>query len=145
MANFVFIPSEATLSQYADFRLAQIDGQQAQTLKSFYEQIAKTLDFPDYFGHNLDSLDELLNDFDWLDDEKIALYITNADHFLAGENNENKKADLLNILDAAAEDWKWVDDEDEEVTPRQFVVLLQRSEGLQNLMDKEGFDYDLAE
>ena len=144
MANFVFIPSEASLNQYADFRVASIDGLQAQTLKSFYEQIAKELEFPDYFGHNLDSLDELLNDFDWLDDDKIALYIANADHFLAGEKSEEKKADLLNILDAAAEDWKWVDDEAEEVTPRQFVILLQQSNGIQSLMDREGFAYDVV-
>lgn len=145
MANFVFISSENALERYSDFRIARIDGSKATTMKAFYEAIARELAFPDYFGHNLDSLDELLNDFEWLQEDKIALYIYNADAFLSQEKSDEKKADLLNLLDVTAEDWKWVDDEVEETSPKQFLVLFDPSERLRTLLDKEGFAYEKPE
>ena len=144
MANFIFIQSDSDLKRYAEFRIARIDGEKTQTFKQFYEQIARELRFPDYFDFNPESLDELLNDLNWLEDDKIALYITHSDAFLAQEKSEAKKAELLNILDVAAEDWKWVDEEDEGVTPRQLVFLFQPGDALKALLDKEGFAYDRA-
>ncbi|WP_266369283.1 barstar family protein [Tellurirhabdus rosea] len=144
MPNFVFIPSEAVLSQYAGFRIARIDGRQTPTLKAFYEAIAVALDFPDYFGYNLDSLDELLNDFDWLEDEKVVLYIANSDAFLAQEPKEEKIVDLLNILDATAEDWKYVDEEVEEISPMELVIALDPSPRMQDLFDREDFAYQVV-
>ncbi|RRB03657.1 barstar family protein [Larkinella rosea] len=144
MANFRFVQSDSDLKPYADFRMARIDGQKAQTLKQFYEQIARELRFPDHFEFNLESLDEALNDLDWLDDDKIAVYITHSDAFLSQEKSEAKKVELLNILDVAAEDWKWVDEEEEGVTPRQLVILFQPADTLIALFDKEDFAYDRA-
>ncbi|GAB3322783.1 hypothetical protein GCM10027299_18470 [Larkinella ripae] len=141
MANFRFIPSDSELKPYADFRLARIDGQQAQTFKAFYAQIARELRFPDDLGPDLESLDEALNDLEWLDDDKIAVYITNTDAFLSQEKSEAKKVDVLNTLDVAAEDWKWVDEE-EGVSARQFVILFQPGDALVALLDKEDFAYD---
>lgn len=142
MANFRFVQSDSDLKPYAGFYLARIDGQKAQTFKQFFEQIARQLKFPDYFEFNLESFDELLNDLDWLDDDKIAVYITHSDAFLSQERSDAKKAELLNILDVAAEDWKWVDEEEEGVTPRQFVILFQPADALIALLDKEDFAYD---
>lgn len=142
MANFRFVQPDSGLKPYADFRLARIDGQKAQTLKAFYEQIAQALQFPDYFEFNLESLDEALNDLDWLEDDKIAVLITHSDAFLSQEKSEAKKSELLNILDVAAEDWKWVDEEEEDVTPRQLVILFEPSDSLAALLDKEDFAYD---
>ena len=143
MANFRFVASDADLKPYAGFRIARVDGQQAQTLKAFYEQIVRELRFPeDDFEYNLESLDELLNDLDWLEDDKIALHITNSAAFLSQEKSEAKKVELLNILDVAAEDWKWVDEEEEGVTPRQLVILFEPDDALADLFDQEGFAYD---
>jgi RNAse (barnase) inhibitor barstar len=144
MANFRVVQSDSDLKRYAGFRIARIDGQKVQTFKLFFEQIARELKFPDYFEFNLESLDEALNDLDWLDDDKIALYITHSDAFLSQEKSEAKKTELLNMLDVAAEDWKWVDEEEEGVTPRELVILFQPGEALIALLDKEDFAYDQA-
>ncbi|GAB3912511.1 hypothetical protein GCM10028803_55910 [Larkinella knui] len=142
MANFRVVQSDSDLKRYADFRIARIDGQKAQTFKAFYELIARELKFPDYFEFNLESLDELLNDLDWLENDKIALYITHSDAFLSQEKSETKKAELLTILDVAAEDWKWVDEEEEGITPRELVILFQPGDAFMALLDKEEFAYD---
>jgi len=144
MPNFVFISSEAALQSYAGFRIARLDGQQTPTLNAFYEAIAVALDFPDYFGFNLDSLDELLNTFDWLDDRKVLLYIANSEAFLAQEPKEEKIIDLFTILDATAEDWKYVDEETEETAPMQLIVALDASPRMQRLFDREDIAYDLV-
>ncbi|GAB3922825.1 barstar family protein [Larkinella terrae] len=144
MANFRFVSSDSDLKPYADFRLARIDGQQAKTLKQFYEQIARELRFPDEFEFGLESLDDALNDLDWLEEDKIAVYITDTDAFLSQEKSDAKKVDVLNILDAAAEDWKWVDEEEEGVASRQLVILFQPSDSLVALFEKEDFAYDRA-
>jgi len=141
MANFVFLPSSEALTAYKDYRIARIDGSKVPSLKAFYEAIAQALKFPDYFGFNLDSLDELLNDLSWLEEDHILLYISNSEAFLSQEKNAGKKADLLNLLDATAEDWKWVDETEDDLQPRTFVIAFDPSESLQQLLDQEGFAY----
>ena len=44
------------------FSLIRIDAKRCKTLRDFYETVAETLHFPDYFGFNLDSFDEMIND-----------------------------------------------------------------------------------
>lgn len=51
-----------------DFDLIEMES--PTTLREFYELIAKTLEFPDYFGFNLDSFDEMINDLSWMENEK---------------------------------------------------------------------------
>ncbi|RJQ80499.1 barnase inhibitor [Pseudonocardiaceae bacterium YIM PH 21723] len=43
-----------------------LDGQKVRTRQQFYAAIATALDFPEYFGKNLDALHDLLTDLDWL-------------------------------------------------------------------------------
>ncbi len=50
--------------------IAKIDGQKATSMKDFHEQIGEALNFPDYSGKNLDALDEMLNDLEWIDGRK---------------------------------------------------------------------------
>lgn len=113
-----------------DFSVAIIDGKETPTLRSFYEVLAKTLEFPDYFGFNLDSLDELLNDLSWIENEKIAIQIINSDQFLINERNKDKIITLLDLLDATCEDWKWMEpeegltEEDEDYIPKKELVFV---------------------
>lgn len=113
-----------------DFSIAVIDGKEVTTLRHFYEVIAKTLEFPDYFGFNLDSFDELLNDLSWIENEKIAIQIINSESFLAGERNQDKILTLLDLLDATCEDWRWMEpqedisEDDEDYIPKKELVFV---------------------
>lgn len=65
--------------------LAFIDGQKCAVLLHFYEEIAKALNFPDYFMPNFDSLDECINDLSWIEENEIRLLIFNYEDLLFEE------------------------------------------------------------
>jgi RNAse (barnase) inhibitor barstar len=50
-----------------DIRYVFIDGPACLTLADCYQSLQQQLSIPDYFGKNLDALDEVLSDLDWLD------------------------------------------------------------------------------
>ena len=114
-----------------DYGILEIDAKNTSTLREFYEVLAKTMDFPDYFGFNLDSLDELLNDLSWIEDEKIGIYFINSDSFLLKERNETKILTLLDLLDATCEDWKWAEDD-----KKSLLFGFDKSDRIENLLNK---------
>ncbi|AFK03461.1 Barstar (barnase inhibitor) [Emticicia oligotrophica DSM 17448] len=139
MSNFLITNNLDSLQGY---QIITIDGQKAHTLRGFYEEMAKGLQFPEYFGFNLDSFDEMLNDLSWLDQEKIAIYITNSELFVEKERNPDKLPTLLDLLDATCEDWKWVE-EDDDVKKKDLVVVFSPSERITKLLDSQEISYEL--
>lgn len=110
MNNLFITDSPESLDDYS---LIKIDSKSCKTLRDFYETLSATLHFPDYFGFNLDSFDELMNDLSWIEDERILLYFKNSSEFLINERNDAKVKTLLEMLDATCEDWKFMDEEAE--------------------------------
>ncbi len=111
MNNLIITDSPELLDDYA---LIDIDAKKCRSLREFYETLAEKLHFPDYFGFNMDSFDEMMNDLSWIEDERILLYFKNSAEFLINERNDDKVNTLLDLLDATCEDWKWMEDEVEE-------------------------------
>ncbi|RYF72898.1 MAG: barnase inhibitor [Cytophagaceae bacterium] len=142
-ANFILSSSEPALAErFPDHFIAHIDGSKARTLRQFYDQIADVLEFPD-FGNNLDALNDALNDLQWLEDEKIVLYFTNTAQLISQERDPKKMASVLAILEATAEDWKWMaDDETDVADKKEFSVVFETSPRIQSLMDQEGIAFE---
>lgn len=138
MPNFFIINN---LEQIKNYHIVEIDGLKAHTLRGFYEEIAKGLDFPEYFGFNLDSLDEMLNDLSWVEQEKIAIYISNSEHFVEKERNPDKLPTLLDLLDATCEDWEWID-EDGDFPKKELIIAFSPSERIIKLLDNQEISYE---
>lgn len=66
------------VTETSDTFLASIDGAAIDNMNDFYKAIAKALHFPDYFGENLDALEEMLYDMDWIDHDYTLLMIQNS-------------------------------------------------------------------
>lgn len=81
----------------ADIYLSEINGERCPTLVDFYKQIQIALQIPDYFGHNLDALEEVLSDLEWIEQSSILLLIKGIDAFLVNESEETK-LELLQLL-----------------------------------------------
>jgi hypothetical protein len=138
--NVLISQSERELeAHFADSFIAHIDGSKTLTLRQFYEAMAELLEIPD-FGFNLDALNDSLNDLQWLEDERIVLYLTNTNDLVSKERDPAKMTSLLNILDATAEDWKWVD-EDEDLDRKEIIIVFEDSPRIRKLLDKESIDY----
>jgi hypothetical protein len=61
------------------------------------------LEFPDYFGHNWDALEECLADLDWLPAKGYVLLFTDAELILP--DDEEEFATFLEVLNDAGEAW----------------------------------------
>lgn len=139
--NVLISQSESELeTRFADDFIAHIDGQKAVTLRQFYETIADLLEIPD-FGFNLDALNDSLNDLQWLEDERIILYFTHTNEFISKERDPAKLGSVLSILDATAEDWKWVDD-DELADSKEIIIIFEDSQRIRKLLDQENINYN---
>lgn len=147
MKNTHFFLAKAGLSlqeQLGPGRFAVINGSKTATLKAFYEQIGLALDFPDYYAPNLDSLDELLNDLDWIEETRVVIKVENTTEWLIKEKSEEKILALIDLLDATAEEWKWMDEEDaeEEVVKKELLVVFEDSPRIRTLLEEQEIPFE---
>ena len=77
-------------------------GGKMSTLPGFYDEVAAALQFPYYFGENLNALDECLRDLEWLPADRYVLVVRDAAHVLP--DNEAFGA-WIEILAGARESW----------------------------------------
>ena len=68
-----------------------------------FRRICQALDFPDYFGHNWDALEECLADLEWLPAKGYVLLFTDAELILP--DDEEEFATFLEVLSDAGEAW----------------------------------------
>ncbi|MBK9960590.1 MAG: barstar family protein [Saprospiraceae bacterium] len=82
-----------------------IDGNNCDTYKSLYDEFAKVLQFPDYFGNNMDALYDCLLDLSWIEEREILLVIHRFDEILKSELaiHPDAKTELLLLLDKVCE------------------------------------------
>lgn len=140
--NIVISQSEADLERkFGQEFIAHIDGNEAFTLRKFYEIIADILEIPD-FSFTLEALNNALNDLQWLEDERVVLYITNTVNFISKERDPDKLSSVLNILDATAEDWKWLGDNDLN-DKKEIIIVFEDSPRIRDLLGGEQIDYKL--
>ena len=96
MANYTILNTVSDKHSTEKMLVAIIDGEHTDTLEKFYSSIASQLRFPDNFGNNFDAFDEMMNDLDWLEEDRIYLIFKSYDIFLVEENDEAREI-LLTI------------------------------------------------
>jgi len=95
--------AESLVRPPTEFALRVIQGAKCQTTDGLLTECARALDFPDYFGHNWDALEECLTDLEWLPAKGYILLITDAAHLLPDDDEEYET--FLEILRDAGEAW----------------------------------------
>jgi|SRR5579862_4476811 len=84
--------------------IAVLDGEKCPKFKSFLEQIGYAFEFPDYYSRNMNSLDECINDLDWLNKPNYLLIIKNSKSFLNSEP-ETLRNEILAFLSGVSKEW----------------------------------------
>lgn len=88
---------------FPQFVIRTLQGSKCSTKQSCLREFAKVLEFPPYFGHNWDALDECLADLaDWLPADGYILVFLNSDQLLA--DSEEDFRILIEVLQTAAEE-----------------------------------------
>jgi RNAse (barnase) inhibitor barstar len=116
--------------------IGEVNGQKTTSMKEFHEQIGQALQFPDYSGKNLDALDEMINDLEWIEQEEVIIYISNSGDWLSKEKGDDRILTILDIFDATAEDWKWMDEEDES-TRKSLRIVFGDSDRIRKLLEEQ--------
>ena len=80
-----------------------IKGLHCKTPATLLAEFARALDFPEYFGHNWDGLEECLTDLEWLPAKGYIVLIIDAAHVLSNDDTEHET--FLEILCDAGEAW----------------------------------------
>lgn len=130
------------IEQFSEYTVIPLEIGKLKTLRGFYEEMAEALEFPEYFGFNLDSLDELLNDLSWLEDEKIVVYVQDSADFLLTERNPNKIGTVLDLIEATCEDWQWAED-DLEFPKKELKFVFNKSERIEKVLQAAEIDFDV--
>lgn len=85
------------------FVLKLLRGAKCRTTGGLFSEFARALDFPDYFGHNWDALEECLADLEWLPAKGYVVLFTDAEEVLP-ENDEDYET-FLEVMSDAGEAW----------------------------------------
>lgn len=85
------------------FGLYVLRGAKCRTAAALFQEFARALKFPDYFGHNWDALEECLADLEWLPSKGYVLAVTEAEQVLMRE--EDDYSTFLEVLSDAGEAW----------------------------------------
>ena len=96
MAKITTLQEPFHIHAESNMYLAFLDGKHCQTIDQFHVKIAEAFQFPDYYGQNLDALDEMLNDLEWINQDYILLIIQRSHLWLS--DDDELKADILQIL-----------------------------------------------
>ena len=87
-----------------DFAIAVLDGNEAGTRAGFFQEIARDLRFPDYFGRNWDAVYDCLTDLNWLPAAGYVVVLDGFDHLAM---NEPGQWDIgLKVLREACAFWR---------------------------------------
>jgi RNAse (barnase) inhibitor barstar len=96
--------AESALEIPDGFIVRVVRGAKCRSTPGLFSEVARAMDFPDYFGHNWDALEECLTDLEWLPGKGFVLLVTAAEQILA-DDEEEEFATFLQVLSDAGEAW----------------------------------------
>lgn len=97
MSKVFHLPENYFASDH--IRYIFLEGHFCKTMNDCYDTLQRQLSLPVYFGRNLDALEEVLSDLEWVKEEIVKIIVADADHLLSGELG--KKHAFLDILNSA--------------------------------------------
>jgi RNAse (barnase) inhibitor barstar len=106
-SSLVVVPTGSTapgvVRAPAGFALRLVNGRKCGTPVDLFAEFARALEFPDYFGHNWDALEECLADLEWLPAKGYVILVTDAQAVIPDDDEEYET--LLEVLSDAGEAW----------------------------------------
>jgi RNAse (barnase) inhibitor barstar len=99
--------AESAVTVPDGFLFKVVRGRRCRNAAGLFAELAKVMEFPDYFGHNWDALEECLADLEWLPAKGYVLVFTDAELILP--DDEDEFATFVEVLNDAGEAWAAAD------------------------------------
>ena len=116
-------------AEFPGFFIARCDGANMQTKVSMFQEFADKFQFPSYFGHNWDAMEECLGDLEWIESPGYIAFIMDADLIFKKERKRLEKFRLLvTILDQCARDFNYGRYYEIDDIPKPFHIVWQIDE-----------------
>lgn len=114
--------------------IVEIEGHEVNDFQSLNDLLSDKLNFPNYFGENLDALFDMLVDLQWLKQDSIEFVISDFENLLIDEG-ELAKAELMLLLEDVCLEWKEGDFNDDEWEMKKFRVIILGDKSLEQEID----------
>jgi len=95
--------AESVVNTPAGFMRRVLSGAHCRSTNGLFAEMARALEFPDYFGYNWDAVEECLADLEWLPAKGYVVLFTDAQLVLP--DDEEEFATFLEVLSDAGEAW----------------------------------------
>jgi ribonuclease inhibitor len=114
--------------------IVEIEGHEVNDFQSLNDLLSDKLNFPNYFGENLDALFDMLVDLQWLKQDSIEFVISDFENLLIDEG-ELAKAELMLLFEDVCLEWKEGDFNDDEWEMKKFRVIILGDKSLELEID----------
>lgn len=114
--------------------IVEIEGHEVNDFQSLNDLLSDKLNFPNYFGENLDALFDMLVDLQWLKQDSIEFVISDFENLLIDEG-ELAKAELMLLFEDVCLEWKEGDFNDDEWEMKKFRVIILGDKSLEQEID----------
>lgn len=110
--------------------IVELSGRLMRDEKSFYDELAHKFQFPNYFGRNLNALDECLTDLEWLNLTGRPLVVIVAESELLLRNDSELFEAFISIMQSVGQEWSTAIEEGQlwDRPPTPFHVVLSHTE-----------------
>ncbi len=85
--------------------MRQLDAERMKTVDSFYDELCQVLELPEYFGRNLNALDECITDLDWLPIGGPILLLIEKSEMLLSDASKDLFEGFMSVLNDAGKEW----------------------------------------
>jgi RNAse (barnase) inhibitor barstar len=92
------------LKQDKGTKVFVFDGDRIVDNTSLFQEFATVMQFPEYFGHNLDALKDCLTELDGHEVDRYIITIDKLDRFIA--NDSSQWTDFLDVCKSVVEYWQ---------------------------------------
>ena len=114
--------------------IVEIEGHEVNDFQSLNDLLSDKLNFPNYFGENLDALFDMLVDLQWLKQDSIEFVISDFENLLIAQG-ELAKAELMLLFEDVCLEWKEGDFNDDEWEMKKFRVIILGDKSLELEID----------
>ncbi len=91
-------------AEHAGYAACRLDLGAAKDKNGLLDRIAQSFEFPDWFGHNWDALQDCLTDMSWQPAEGYVMILENCDAFRADHSEDFET--VLRVFGSAADFWR---------------------------------------